>query len=229
MDQSRSEYLLGDQAGRDMLNPFNKMRGFTLIELMVAVAIFALLLTLGSRAFTAWIQNQQIRTGAESVLNGMQLARGEAVKRNASAMFVLCDLAAGKTGSSWDVLVAASATAAAQACGPDLAGTGWERVQQRSGQEGSRNAVVATTGAPAVNAVAFNGFGRVVTLATLPLSANPIVQPITQVDVSNPVLGACETVALPGARCLSITVGAGGNLRMCDPSPNLVATDPRHC
>ena len=120
MDQSRSEYLLGDQAGRDMLNPFNKMRGFTLIELMVAVAIFGLLLTLGSRSFTAWIQNQQIRTGAESVLNGMQLARGEAVKRNASAMFVLCDLAAGKTGSSWDVLVAASATAAAQACGPDL-------------------------------------------------------------------------------------------------------------
>lgn len=212
-----------------MLTPFNKMRGFTLIELMVAVAIFALLLALGSRSFTSWIQNQQIRTGAESVLNGLQLARGEAVKRNASAIFVLCDLAANKTGSSWDVL-AASAAAVAQACAPDSgAATGWERVQQRSGQEGSRNAVVATTGAPAPNSVAFNGFGRVVTLATLPPSANPIVQSITQADVSNPVLGACETAAVPGARCLSITVGAGGNLRMCDPSPKLALTDPRHC
>jgi type IV fimbrial biogenesis protein FimT len=213
-----------------MLTPFNKMRGFTLIELLVAVAIFGILIAMGSRSFASWIQNQQIRTGAESILNGMQLARGEAVKRNASAMFVLCDLAAGKTGSSWDVL-AASAAAVAQACAPDAgAATGWERVQQRSGQEGSRNAAVATTGAPAPNAVAFNGFGRVVTLATVPLSANTIVQPIAQVDVSNQKLGNCESDATPGpARCLSITVGAGGNLRMCDPSPNLAATDSRHC
>ena len=212
-----------------MLTPFNKMRGFTLIELLVAVAIFGILIAMGSRSFTGWIQNQQIRTGAESILNGMQLARGEAVKRNASAMFVLCDLAAGNTGSSWDVLVA-SATASAQACGLGAgAAAGWERVQQRSGQEGSRNAMVATTGAPAVNAVAFNGFGRVAIPPALPTSANPIVQSITQVDVGNLVLGACETAAVPGARCLRITVGAGGNLRMCDPSPNLAATDPRHC
>jgi type IV fimbrial biogenesis protein FimT len=212
-----------------MLTTFNKMRGVTLIELIIAVAIFGLLIAMGSRSFTSWIQNQQIRTGAESILNGMQLARGEAVKRNASAMFVLCDLAAGNTGSSWDVL-AASATAVAQACGPDAgAATGWERVQQRSGQEGSRNAVVATNGAPAANAVAFNGFGRVVTLATLPPSANLIVQSISLVGVSNPKLGNCETATVAGARCLGITVGAGGNLRMCDPSPKLVATDPRHC
>lgn len=100
-----------------MLTPFNKMRGFTLIELMVAVAIFGLLLALGSRSFASWIQNQQIRTGAESILNGMQLARGEAVKRNASAIFVLCDVAAGNTGSSWDVLAQStpSPTTVAQA------------------------------------------------------------------------------------------------------------------
>lgn len=226
MEQSQSQYLLGDQAGRDMLTTFNRMRGVTLIELIIAVAIFGFLIAMGSRSFTSWIQNQQIRTGAESILNGMQLARSEAVKRNANAMFVLCDLAAGNTGSSWDVL-AASATSVAQACGPDFgAATGWERVQQRSGQEGSRNAAVATGGA---NAIAFNGFGRVVNVATLPPSANPIIQSITQVDVSNPKLGNCETAAVPGARCLSITVGAGGNLRMCDPSPNLAATDSRHC
>ena len=199
----------------------------TLIELMVAVVIFALLFAMGSRSFMTWIQNQQIRTGAESILNGMQLARSEAVKRNASALFVLCDVAAGNTGSSWDVL-AASAIAVAQACGPDAgAATGWERVQQRSGQEGSRKAVVAT--ATGANAIAFNGFGRVVALATLPPSVSVIVQSITQVNVSNPVLGNCETATVAGARCLRITAGAGGNLRMCDPSPKLALTDPRHC
>lgn len=210
-----------------MLTPSNKMRGMTLIELMVAVVIFGLLLAMGSRSFTTWIQNQQIRTGAESILNGMQLARSEAVKRNASAMFVLCDVAAGNTGSSWDVL-AASATAVAQACGPDFgAATGWERVQQRSGQEGSRNVVVATT--TGANAIAFNGFGRVVNLATLPPSVSIIVQSIVQVNVSNPKLGNCETATVAGARCLNITAGTGGNLRMCDPSPKLALTDSRHC
>lgn len=204
-----------------MLTPFRKMHGVTLIEVMVALVIFGILMAVGIPSFSTWIQNQQTRTGAESILNGLQVARGEAVRRNVSSIFVLCDVMNGSNGSSWDVL-AASATASATACGPDAAAvTGWERAQQRPAQEGSRNAVVATSGVASANTVAFNGFGRVVTVQalSLPPSTNPIVQGITAVTVSNP----------KGDRPMSITVTQGGSVRMCDPSPNLAATDPRHC
>lgn len=206
-----------------MLISFQKMRGVTLIELMIAMIILAILLGYGASSFSTWSQNQQIRVGAESILNGMQLARGEAVKRNANTIFVLCGTANVPTNSSWDVL-AASPPGTDAACGVGVGVTGWERVQQRSAQEGSRNAVIVPQPAAANNAVGFNGFGRLAVIPAASLggvaAVLPIVQTITSVDISNPN---------GGTRPLKITVGAGGNLRMCDPSPNLPAGNPLAC
>ena len=42
-------------------------RGVSLIELMVGLTIMAILLAFGLPGSTAWIQNSQIRTAAESV------------------------------------------------------------------------------------------------------------------------------------------------------------------
>jgi len=141
----------------------------------------------------------------------MQVARVEAVKRNGTARFVLCGLPA----ASWEIL-AASATApqpaVSTACGAGSNATaGEERVQERSGQEGSRNASVTVTPNGSTT-VTFNGLGRVTT------NFDGSV-PITQVDVSNP----------KGDRPLRITVSVAGSLRMCDPSANLKAGDPRKC
>ena len=188
-----------------------KQSGLTMIELMISVVIVSILLALGATSYSGWIQNQQIRTAAESILNGLQVTRTEAVKNNTTARFVLCGLPA----SSWEVLVAsaaAAAPAASLACGAGSnAAAGEVRVQQRSGQEGSRLAAVAVTPAGAAT-VTFNGMGRVV--ANFDGTAS-----ITQVDINNP----------QGNRPLRITQSVSGNTRMCDPSPLLVATDPRHC
>lgn len=189
----------------------SKQRGVTLIELMVAVVIVSILFALAAPSYRGWIQNQQIRTAAESILNGIQLARSESVKNNDRARFVLCGLPA----TSWEILAVsalAAAPAASLACGAGSnAAAGVVRVQERSGQEGSRLATVAITPAGATT-VTFNSFGRVVANADGSLS-------ITQFDVSTPT----------GNRPLSITLGVAGNVRMCDPSPLLPATDPRHC
>jgi len=210
----RLGHLLGNQAGRHMLSK-SKQRGVTLIELMVAVVIVSILFVIAAPSYRGWIQNQQIRTAAESILNGIQLARSESVKNNSRARFVLCGLPA----SSWEILavsapggVPAAAPAASLACGAGSnAAAGEVRVQERSGQEGSRLATVAVL-PNAATTVTFNSFGRVVGNADG--SA-----PLTQFDVSTPT----------GDRPLRITLGAGGNTRMCDPSPLLAATDPRHC
>lgn len=188
-----------------------RQRGLTLIELMIGIVIAGILMMIGVNSYTAWTQNQQTRTAAESILNGLQLARVEAVKRNSTARFVLCGL----PGSSWEVLAASAAApapSASSACGAGSnAAAGEERTQERSGQEGSRNASV-TVIPNGSTTVTFNGLGRVTT--NFDGSA-----PFTQVDVSNP----------NGDRALRITLGTAGSLRMCDPSPTLQAGDPRKC
>ena len=128
--------------------------GFTLIELLITIAILALLLALAAPGFSAFIKNTQIRTAAEVIQNGLQLARGEAIRRNVPVQFSLTSVVAGggDTGASdWTVSVV---------------GTG-EVIQNRLAAEGSRN-VSVTAAQPTV---IFNGLGRANVVSAI--SVNP--------------------------------------------------------
>jgi len=81
-----------------MLLPNNKSLGFSLIELLIGMTIMAVVIAIGMPSYSAWIQNTRIRTAAESIQNGLQMARAEAVKRNVSVQFVLSDDAAWLVG-----------------------------------------------------------------------------------------------------------------------------------
>ena len=89
-----------------MLNKPSYQRGFSLIELMIAVAILAILLTAVLPSFKAWIQNAKIRTATESLKNGLQLARVEAIRQNQGVFFSLDG-----TNSSWSVATVQTAAA----------------------------------------------------------------------------------------------------------------------
>lgn len=71
--------------------------GFTLIEVVVTVAVLVAVSTIAIPAFQASIGNAQIRTVAESIRNGLQQARAEAIKRNARIRFTL------QTSSAWQI------------------------------------------------------------------------------------------------------------------------------
>ncbi len=54
--------------------------GFTLIELMVAVAVLTILITIGVPAFTDFIQNSRTTTQVNELIRVLNLARSEALK-----------------------------------------------------------------------------------------------------------------------------------------------------
>lgn len=60
------------------------MRGFTLAELLVAVAVLGILLTLAAPDLRAMIRNNRLATLSNQLVVSLQYARTEAVKRGAS-------------------------------------------------------------------------------------------------------------------------------------------------
>lgn len=200
-----------------MLNPAPAGRhsGFTIVELVVTLALFGVLLALGLPAFGTFIQNTQIKNAAENVLNGINLGKAEAVRRNAPVRFQLVSnmtagCAVSTTSGSWVL----SLDNPDGLCNIDPSDTTPPRIIQKYAvQEGSPKVAVTATGG---GLLTFNGLGRVTGAGT------------TQIDFAH-ATSVCEHVDAAGtARCLRVLITTGGSAKLCDPKVT-AATDPRHC
>lgn len=83
--------------------------GFTLIELLVAVTIIGILLALAAPSFTKMLERNRLRGAAEQVFTDLQLARTEAIKRNAEVWVTFSD-ASPTTNWCYGMRVAATCT-----------------------------------------------------------------------------------------------------------------------
>ena len=141
-------------------------RGFTLIELAIALVVISVLFVLGVPSFKAWVLNSQIRNGAEAVLNGVQLARANAIQRNLLVVFTLTPQA-GSTPASWSV---------------DL-DNGTTNIQRWSAAEGASQTLMTTN--DGTTKVTFNGLGQRVTNTDASAS-------LAQVDVASSTSSAAD-------------------------------------
>ena len=197
-------------------------RGLTLIELMVGLAIMAMLMMTAAPSLSTWAHNGKIRLAAESMLSGLQYAKSEAVTRNARVRFQLtstmdnsCRLSS--SGQNWvaNLDPDADVTTVSGHCGaaPSDTAAPWI-LKTRSAAEGSGAAVVSTD-APTASVV-FNGLGRL-----SPQPANDM-----HIDVTDPAGGNC-TAAGGDLTCLRIVINPTGVARMCN--PNMAGDDPQGC
>ena len=75
--------------------PSSRIAGFTLIELMVTVAIAAVLLVVAVPSFVSFQRNSELTSATNSFVAAINAARGEAMKRGMNAMLVP------STGTDW--------------------------------------------------------------------------------------------------------------------------------
>ena len=182
----------------------------SIVEILVAIGIVALVLGLGAPTALVWIQNLQVRNAGEAILNGLQTARLEALRRNTTVAFELTD----PNSTAWHVCLF---DLVALACSPGDIATG-DPSGQLNARVGVQTQFTSFTDPldPGVNVpqlVAFDSFGRV-----SPQSPTNIAR----IDIRNPVL------SLSDERRLSIAITVAGQVRMCDPALSK-ATNPQGC
>lgn len=234
-----------------MLNSIHRDAGFSLIELLIGVTIAGILLVMGIPSFKSWLQNTEIRTAAESIQNGLELARAEAVRRNTQVRFQLtssvdnsCTLAPGippapTVQGNWVIslddpthLCASAKLNDAYPIGDATNNPAPRIIQTRLAGAGTANVAVASqevgSGTLYNGSITFNGLGRVVSTSLTPGDT-------VQIDITNPVIGgSCATLTGGGPmRCLRVNVTSGGLIRQCNPLwtsvPGLPNSDPQGC
>jgi type IV fimbrial biogenesis protein FimT len=148
------------------LSLLNRAAGVTMIELVIGVGILSLVLGLGMPSYRAWVLNTKIRNTAESILNGLQLARSEAVSHNAPVQFTL-------VGTGWTV----GCTNVSATC-PAV-------IHSRATGEGSSAEVTAV--APDGMPIRFNDLGQMIfpvlgaaVFTQINVDINPAVLPASQ-------------------------------------------------
>lgn len=187
-----------------------QLRGFTLTELMVTVSIMGILLALGLPSMADWIANSRIRSSSDSILAGLQLARAEAIRRNANIRFLMV----GDTGA-WQVIRESLDSAnQPQRC----TFTDGDILQQ----------YVATTANKAITLSFFSDTGagnasasREVIFGPNGWRSCPNIAAFSAISIDSSALSASES------RNLRIVVQPGGSSRMCD--PNVATGDTRAC
>lgn len=81
----------------------NRQSGLTMIELMVTIAVVAILAFIAVPSFQNYIANQRVRSSAADLLSAMNFARSEAIKRNLANGVSVSPVTAGDWTDGWTV------------------------------------------------------------------------------------------------------------------------------
>ncbi len=185
------------------MSTFKRSQGFSLIELMIVVAVIAVLTVLAIPSFGEWLQNSRTRSVAESMQNGIRFAAGEAARMNRITTFT-----------------------------PSATG-GWTVTYVKTDSDSGSNTLQTATDPNIANvtvapttAISFNSLGRAGTGGSYSSATGSTAFTLAAAD---PAVIYLVTNSR-GTRKLRIYVSPGGKVRQCDPDRAFnVASAPDGC
>jgi type IV fimbrial biogenesis protein FimT len=201
----------------------NRASGFTLLEMIVTIAIFGILVALGVPAMRTWISNVKVRAVADALQNGVRLAQSEALRRSRQVVFSLTNstnpqagFTAVANGNYWSIN-----TVPAMLDGTETSAF------VGSGVLSSTSSGVTITASQA--AICFNSAGRLV--ANSSSSVTNITGGTTGCTMpSGTPPSFTYQIQLTGAdHPLNVQVALGGQVHLCDPSQTLSGTNTYGC
>jgi type IV fimbrial biogenesis protein FimT len=198
--------------------------GFTLIEMVVTLTIFAILVALTVPSMRTWMANSQVRSVADALQNGVRLAQAESLRRSRQVVFALTNdsapqsgtFTAAANGSYWAIMVVP-----AMADGPEAT-----TPSSRFVQSGVLSNIVQVTGPVAI---CFNSVGRLVANAAPSVNGAACTVPTVPPRAGAPPAALYNINVQGAAHPLQVQVSLGGQVHMCDPSQTLSPTNPYGC
>jgi len=82
------------------MNTSTRNRGFTLVEIMVVIAVASIIMTIAIPSFLAWLPNLHFRQATRDLFLDLQMAKQEAVKRNINVGLVLNNIVCPALGNT---------------------------------------------------------------------------------------------------------------------------------
>jgi type IV fimbrial biogenesis protein FimT len=204
-----------------------RIHGFSLIELLVGIAILGTLTSMALPGFRSMIQNSRVRSLSESINSGLQLARAEAVRRNKQVRFQLMssvdNTCAFSTNSALWVISINDTNGGDPTgkCSSVPSDTIAPYIFQVSDTSSINSGIVISA---AQSAVAFNGLGQLVSVT----NANNTLTGTAAYSINVPDTTTVSCAPTGTSRCLQVQVGSNGQVRMCD-SAFSKANDPQGC
>lgn len=201
--------------GEVLLRPRNPQatRGFSFVEIIIAIAIMGVLLALALPMLSSYMDNNRVRNAAEVFVSSAMTAKAEAAQRNAQVEIVLVA----------DPTVTGLATAGISSA------KGWmvRTFDQAVHIDGMALAEGGGVGAAPVTVAGVDQDGAALTGVVFTALGGTTLAKRADFNFTHDTGGTC--VASGGQiRCLRISVTTTGRVKLCDPAVTAL-TDTRSC